>query len=63
MTHDKSRPAKKQTLINSIRSKFKDDPQAPEVIFELLLKHGIVTVTNEKVSYDDKKIKEIAHQS
>ncbi len=63
LTYDQNRPVKRATLINSIKSKFKDDSQAATMVFELLLKHGAITVTAEKVSYHNHKIKEISNQS
>lgn len=62
VTCSKNRPAKKDTLINSIKSKFKDSPGASAVeVFRLLVTQGAVTISGDKVSYNDKKIKELAN--
>ncbi|MCP5197048.1 MAG: NYN domain-containing protein [Gammaproteobacteria bacterium] len=55
----KNRPAKKDTLFNSIKSKFKDAPEIAAEVFRLLTVQGAVTVSENKVSYNDKKIKEL----
>jgi len=63
VTYSKNRPAKKDTLLNSIKNKFKDSPEAAVEAFRLLTSQGAVTVSENKVSYNDKKIKELANQS
>jgi hypothetical protein len=63
VTYSKNRPAKKDTLLNSIKNKFKDSPEAAEEVFRLLTTQGAITVSEKKVSYNDKKIKELANQS
>lgn len=60
ITYSKNRPAKKDTLLNSIKNKFKDAPEAAVEVFRLLTTQGAVTVSENKVSYNDKKIKELA---
>ena len=60
VTYSKNRPARKDTLLNSIKNKFKDSPGAAAEVFRLLTVQGAVTVSDNKVSYNDKKIKEIA---
>jgi hypothetical protein len=60
VTCSKNRPAKKDTLLNSIKIKFKDCPEASVEIFRLLTIQGAITVSENKVSYNDKKIKELA---
>lgn len=61
VTYSKNRPARKDTLLNSIKNKFKDSPEAAVEVFRLLTTQGAVTVLdNNKVSYNDKKIKELA---
>ena len=62
-TNSKTRPAKKATLLNSIKDKFKESPEAAVEVFRLLTTQGAVTVSENKVSYNDKKIKELANQS
>jgi hypothetical protein len=63
VTYSKNRPAKKDTLLNSIKNKFKDSPEAAIEVFRLLTTQGAITVSENKVSYNDKKIKELANQS
>jgi hypothetical protein len=60
VTYSKNRPARKDTLINSIKNKFKDSPEGAVEVFRLLTTQGAVTVSDKKVSYNDKKIKELA---
>jgi len=60
VTYSKNRPARKDTLLNSIKNKFKDSPEAAVEVFKLLTTRGAVTVSDNKVSYNDKKIKELA---
>lgn len=60
VTYSKNRPARKDTLLNSIKNKFKDSPEAAVEVFRLLTTQGAVTVSDNKVSYNDKKIKELA---
>jgi hypothetical protein len=61
ITYSKNRPAKKDTLLNSIRNKFKDAPELAAEAFRLLTTQGAVTVLENKVTYNDKKIKELAN--
>lgn len=63
VTYSKNRPAKKDTLLNSIKNKLKDSPEAAVEVFRLLTTQGAITVSENKVSYNDKKIKELANQS
>ncbi len=63
VTYSKNRPAKKDTLLNSIKNKFKDSPKEVAEVFRLLTTQGAITVLDNKVSYNDKKINEIATQS
>ena len=63
LSYSKNRPAKKDTLLNSIKNKFKDSPDAAAAVFKLLTTQGAVTVVANNVSYSDKKIKELANQS
>ncbi|WP_448572697.1 PIN domain-containing protein [Trichothermofontia sp.] len=60
VTYSKNRPARKDTLLNSIKNKFKGSPEAAVEVFRLLTTQGAVTVSDNKVSYNDKKIKELA---
>jgi hypothetical protein len=62
VTYSKNRPAKKDTLLNSIKNKLKDTPEAAAEVFRLLTAQGAVMVSENKVAYNDKKIKELANQ-
>ena len=51
--HSKTRPAKKDTLLNSIKIKYKDNPLLPESVFSELLKHEAISVKDNKIQYND----------
>ena len=55
-----SKPTKKTTLLNSINSKFKPETINSEALFVDLLKHGIITVTDNRITYNRQKITEFA---
>lgn len=61
ITYSKTRPAKKDTLLNSIKSKFESDPGEAAKVFQSLTAQGAMTVADNKVSYNDKKIRELAN--
>lgn len=61
ITYRKNRPAKKDTLLNSIKNKFKDAPESATEVFKLLTAQGAITISDNKVTYNDKKIKELAN--
>jgi hypothetical protein len=50
-----NKPAKQTTLLNSIKSKFQDTV-IPEKLLADLVKQKVITVTNEKISYNLQKI-------
>jgi hypothetical protein len=56
-----SKPAKKSTLINSIKSKFKATID-PDELIEELIKQGVTNVKDEKITYNSQKLKKIAVQ-
>ncbi len=60
VTYSKNRPVRKDTLLNSIKNKFKDFPEKADEVFQFLTTQGAVKVSENKVSYCDKKIKELA---
>jgi len=60
VTYSKNRPGKKDTLLNSIKNKFKDSPETAAEVFKLLTTQNAVIVSENKISYNDKKIKELA---
>jgi hypothetical protein len=54
MDHHKSRPAKKETLLNNIKSKFKANQVDPEIILDILKKNGVIELDlNNKVRYSE----------
>jgi len=59
VTYSQNRPASIETLMNNIRTKFKDSPQSAADIFSLLTTQGAITISGNKVSYNDHKIKEL----
>ena len=60
MTYSKHRPAKKATLLNSIKNKFKGQPETATAVFSFLTSQKVVAIAETKVTYNDAKIKEIA---
>lgn len=59
--HQSNRPVKKDTLRNSIKSKFNGSKINTEALLEELIKHGAIAVKDNKISYNQKKITELAH--
>ena len=59
ITYSKNRPAKADTLRNSIKNKF---PTEVEKIYNSLLSNGAIKVSSNKVAYSDKKISELAKE-
>ncbi|RKZ37374.1 MAG: NYN domain-containing protein [Gammaproteobacteria bacterium] len=55
-TNNKNRPAKKETLLNTITSKFKNTNYVAEDILKLLVKNGVLKISNNIVKYYDEKI-------
>ncbi len=59
--HAKSRPAKKDTLLNNIKSKFNPIPVQPEQIFNDLCKNGVIVVNEaNKIIYNANNIEKFA---
>lgn len=50
-----NKPAKQTTLLNSIKSKFQDKI-VPEELLAELVKSGVITINNKKISYNQQKI-------
>jgi len=63
ITYSENRPAKKDTLLNSIKSVLKSDPKVIQETFDLLLAHQIIKLSGSKVTYDSQKIQSIANQN
>ena len=59
ITHSKNRPAKKDTLLNSINSRFKDTPETAKNVMQLLVAYSAVKIAENKVAYNQKKIEEL----
>lgn len=58
--HSKTRPAKKDTLLNSIKIKYKDNPLIPEAVFDELLKNEAIIVKDNRIQYNDLILNRIA---
>jgi len=56
-----SKPAKKSTLLNSIKSKFKANID-PEELIEELIKQGVINVKDDKITYNPQKLNKFAAQ-
>jgi PIN domain len=53
-----SKPAKKATLLNSIKSKFKANID-PEELIKGLIKKGVINVKDDKITYNQQKIDKV----
>ncbi|MGR8940559.1 MAG: hypothetical protein ACU83P_03115 [Gammaproteobacteria bacterium] len=62
-THQKSRPVKKETLLNHIKSKFNGMGIDTERVFEDLCKQGAIELINHKINYKQNKIDELAQKA
>ena len=62
ITFKTNRPVKLETLLNSIKTKFKSDLSNSESIYKMLLSSGAITMSGQKISYNDKRIKELSGQ-
>ena len=60
VSYKKNRPAKKTTLLNSIKNKFKDTPDITNSVLSSLVKHGALVIHENKLIYNDKKINELS---
>ena len=60
LTNNKNRPAKPETLMNSIRVRFKDASFRVEEIFNALKEKSVINVMENKIIYNDKNIKELS---
>ncbi len=68
MTYKNNRPAKQDTLLNTITSLINNVKNnvdikfiSPENIFNQLVEKGAIKIENNKVSYDDKIIQKLAN--
>lgn len=62
-THQKNRPVKKETLLNHINSKFNGSRIDAEKLFEDLCKQGAIKLVDNKISYIQKRITELANSA
>lgn len=60
IANSKTRPAKKDTLILSIKNRFKDTPEVVEATFNHLISKGIVVISENNIVYNDERIKQLA---
>lgn len=60
ITYKKNRPAKKSTLINSIKNKFKTTSESGTKILDLLIKQGALALSENRLIYNDQKISELS---
>lgn len=61
ITYSKNRPAKEETLLNSIKSKFKDTSSTADDIFKSLKNQSAIKIADGKVTYNDAIIKSLAN--
>jgi hypothetical protein len=61
VNYNKNRPAKKETLINNIKNKFKYDGNVPEELFNQLSKQSIIALVGNKITYNEQKIAKFAN--
>jgi hypothetical protein len=59
ITFKANRPAKIETLLNSIKAKFKINSSDSESIYKILLSSGAIKTNGQKIVYNDKKIQEL----
>ena len=62
VTYKSNRPAKKETLLNSIKNKFKETPDVTNNLLSSLIKQGALTFQDNRVIYNDNKIIELSRQ-
>lgn len=60
ITYKSNRPAKKATLLNSIKNKLGDQKGNAEAVLQLLVKQQALQLHDSKVQYFDKRIVELA---
>ncbi|MEY3221085.1 MAG: hypothetical protein RIT27_2442 [Pseudomonadota bacterium] len=60
LTNDRNRPAKSETLMNSIRVRFRDVSFRVEDIVDALIKNAAIRVIENKIVYNNEKIKELS---
>jgi hypothetical protein len=58
--YQNNRPTKKEALLNSIENKFKVDMFSPDNLFEMLIKQDVISVIDNKITYNQQKITKFA---
>lgn len=61
IAHPKTRPAKDDTLRNSINTKFKTEPSLAASVYQSLVNQSAVKIENGKVIYNEAKIQALAN--
>lgn len=59
MTNNK--PTKKETLSNSLKSKFKSNNIDENQLIEMLVKNGVITINTNKIVYNQQKLNQFAN--
>lgn len=59
VAHSKNRPSKVEKLANSIIAVLKTNPSCTQSIYQELLTQGLITISNEKVIYNNNKLNTI----
>lgn len=54
------KPAKKETLLNSIKAKFRFTDVDANAVFEMLFKSGAISINENKVGYNQQKLTKLA---
>lgn len=55
-----SKPAKKETLLNSLKSKFKSDDIDVNQLIDVLVKNGVITINTNKITYNQQNLNKFA---
>lgn len=58
-----SKPAKKETLLNSIRAKFKSENLDASQLIDTLIKQNVIDTSNSRITYNLENIKKFANNS
>ncbi len=61
LKNNKNRHVKPETLLNHIKSGFKDDTLTSEMIIKELTKQGAISVVNNRISYNEPVITKLAN--
>ena len=59
MTNNK--PTKKETLLNSLNSKFKSDNIDANQLIETLVKNGVIAINTNKITYNQQNLNKFAN--